>query len=145
MTRVAGVVVLYRTPVNGTVLVESRNDSETIVSKTKRENRAQGKRSGWEKRDEKRVTLFSFQDSVGWDISSGKAESSGKGNASPIFRKTRVKLEDWRARARAISYLLIRVFRLLSSSEQKQIFRAIHVGSFCPRIPRKESNKRSIR
>lgn len=100
MTRVAGVVVLYRTPVNGTVLVKSRNDSETIVSKTKRENRAQGKRSGWEKRDEKRVTLFSFQDSVGWDISSGKAESSGKGNASPIFRKTRVKLEDWRARAR---------------------------------------------
>lgn len=92
--------MLYRTPVNGTVLVKSRNDSETIVSKTKRENRAQGKRSGWEKRDEKRVTLFSFQDSVGWNISSGKAESSGKGNASPIFRKTRVKLEDWRARAR---------------------------------------------
>lgn len=137
--------MLYRTPVNATVLVKSRNDSETIVSKTKRENRAQGKRSEWEKRDEKRVTLFSFQDSVGWDISSGKAESSGKGNASPIFRKTRVKLEDWRARAHSISYFLIRLFRLLSSSGQKQTFRAIHDGSIRPRIPRKESNERSIR
>lgn len=83
------VVVVYRTPVNGH---GSREISERLgddrAENEEGEPRAQRERSGSEERDEKRVTLFSFQDSVGWDTSSGKAESSGKGNASPIFRKT---------------------------------------------------------
>lgn len=52
------------------------------------ERKSQGELFESEKRDRKRVTLFSFQDSVGRDTSSGKAKSSGKGNASPIFMET---------------------------------------------------------
>lgn len=53
-----------------------------------KERKSQGELFESEKRDGKRVTLFSFQDLVGRDTSSGKAKSSGKGNASPIFMET---------------------------------------------------------